>query len=209
MEAIEYTAIEEGVLINCRMFVEKNFLPEEHCNELIKYYNSAIDTTKATDIHTFFSDRLIWFTHVPDASPAKNIMRQTRINTIKLIKEFYQLEYPIYGDSIQLVSWPEGMGMPTHYDNRHPRRNEPHGTPWREYAGVIYLNDDYAGGELYISSANPNIVLKPEKGMLVVFGGGDGFMHGVQPPYGNTRYTMPCWFTRDITKNEVDYSAYL
>jgi hypothetical protein len=86
--------------------------------------------------------------------------------------------------------------------------DEAHNTPWREYAGVIYLNDNFTGGELFISSANPPIVLKPAKGMLVVFGGGDGFLHGVLPAYGNTRYTMPCWFTQDHTKKENEFSAY-
>ena len=94
--------------------------------------------------------------------------------------------------------------MPPHYDNRHPCKNEPHPTPWREYAGVIYLNDNYTDGELFLSSPDPHIVLRPEKGMLVVFGGGDGFMHGVRAPYGATRYTMPCWFTRDAAQEEKD-----
>lgn len=207
MEKYEFKAIENGLELNCKFFVKKQFLPPTQCEELIKYYNDSIEEKQARGVG-FFDGRLLWYSRVEDSSPAKEIMRQTRINTIKLIKEFYALGHEIYGDSIQLVSWPEGLGMTPHYDNRHPDKNEPHPSSWREYAGVIYLNDDYRGGELFISSANPPIVLKPEKGMLVVFGGGDGYMHGVNPAYGNARYTMPCWFTQDATKKESDFSSY-
>lgn len=207
MEAIEYTAIEDGIPLNCVICVKKKFLPEDQCDELIRYYDSAIEQLKAPNVG-FFNDRLIWSSNIPELAPAKAIMRQTKNNTIKLISDFHKLEHPLYGDSIMLVSWPQGLAMPPHYDNRHPRKEEPHTTPWREYAGVIYLNDDYEGGEIYFSNANPHIVLKPEKGMLVVFASGDGYMHGVKAAYGNTRYTMPCWFTRDASRNESDTPTY-
>lgn len=207
MEKYEFHPIEKGLSEKCQFFVKKQFLPFEQCDEVIKYYQNVAEEKKAKGIG-FFDDRLIWYTRVPDAEPTKEIMRQSRVNTIQLIKKFYHIQHEIYGDSIQLVSWPEGLGMQPHYDNRHPNKNEPHTTPWREYAGVIYLNDNYTGGEFYMNSANPPIMLKPEKGMLVVFGCGEGYSHGVCPAYGHTRYTMPCWFTSDVTKQESEYSAY-
>lgn len=205
MEKYEYRALEKGLEIDCKIFVKKHFLPEDQCDELINYYKVATDDKKATDMG-FFDDRVIWYSRVSDSCLPKEIMRQTKVNTINLIKECYGINHEIYGDSIQLVSWPEGLGMPQHYDNRHPNKNEQHTTPWREYAGVVYLNDDYDGGELVIGSANPPIILKPEKGMLVIFGGGDGYMHGVRPASKCMRYTMPCWFTSDITKMESEAS---
>lgn len=203
MEKYTYKAIENGSEMICNFFVCKNFLAGEQCDQLIDYYKSASEDKKATNIG-YFDTRLIWFSAIENSHPVKDLMRQARKKTINLIKEFYEIKHDIVGDSIQLVSWPEGLGMPAHYDNRHPNKDEPHTTPWREYAGVIYLNDDFSEGELCITSANPPFLLKPEKGMLVVFGGGEGFMHGVRAAYGNTRYTMPCWFTSDVTKKERD-----
>lgn len=206
MEKYEFPTIENGLTLQCRFFVKKEFLPHDQCDELVKYYKDSTEDKKAKNMG-FFADRVIWYTRIPDAAPVKEMMRQARVQTIKLIKEFYDVKHEIYGDSIQLVNWPEGLGMQPHYDNRHPNKNEIHTTPWREYAGVIYLNDDYSGGEWFISSVNPHIVIKPKKGMLVVFGCGDGFMHGVLPAYGNIRYTMPCWFTSDVTKKESECFA--
>lgn len=207
MEKYEYKAFESGQEVQCKVFVKKQFLQENHCEELIRFYNQVTEDKKANNIG-FFDYRVIWYTHIPEKELARTIMKETRIKTIELIKEWYELSHDIYGDSIQLVSWPEGLGMPLHYDNRHPNKNELHGTPWREYAGVIYLNDNYDGGELILGSVTPPILLKPERGMLVVFGGGDGYLHGVRPAFKNTRYTMPCWFTADATKAESDISVY-
>ena len=207
METREFNPIENGLEERCQFFIKKKFLPANQCDQLIEYYQQFAEEKKAKGIG-FFDDRVIWYSRVPESVPAKEIMRQSRINTIQLIKTFYGIRHEIYADSIQLVSWPEGLGMPPHYDNRHPNKNEPHTTPWREYAGVIYLNDNFSGGEFFINSANPMIMLKPEKGMLVVFGCGEGYMHGVCPAYGHTRYTMPCWFTSDVTKKESELVAY-
>lgn len=203
MQGYNYTAFEDGEKLDCSFFVQRNFLGASECDKLIAYFNNS-PHKRNNESGGFFGGRIIWFTHIDDNPEVSNIMRVARYKVIDHIKEFHKLEHEVYGDSIQLVSWPEDLGMPAHYDNRHPNKHEPHPTPWRHYAGVIYLNDDYEGGELFISSAKPEIVIKPEKGMLVVFGGGTGYMHGVMPAYGNTRYTMPCWYTNDPTKAESD-----
>jgi predicted 2-oxoglutarate/Fe(II)-dependent dioxygenase YbiX len=198
-----FTAIEGGQPLPCRFFVQHGFLTPEQCDVLIDFHVRTTDKRPRTG-KGFFDGRVTWFPFIPDDEPAKAIMRNARTEAIRLIREFYDIAHPMYGDSVQINDWPEGMGMPAHYDRRHPDKHEQHPMPWREYAGVVYLNDDYYGGELYINSANPPIVLKPVKGMIVIFGGGDGFMHGVHPPYGKTRYTMPCWFTSDPQRQEQE-----
>lgn len=203
MERVTYDAMEDGKIIACQVFIEKQFLLPDECDVLIAYFKQAAPSILTTG-NGFFDGRVIWYPHVPTTHPARAIMRDAKTRTRQRIKECYGLGHDVYGDSIQLVCWPEGIGMAAHYDNRHPNRHEIHSTPWREYGAVVYLNDEYAGGELFIESANPTLFIKPQKGMLVVFGGGDGYFHGVQPAYGVTRYTMPCWFTTDITKAESD-----
>ena len=50
--------------------------------------------------------------------------------------------------------------------------------PSIRYATIIYLNDDYAGGELFFSEKN--LELRPKPGTLVVFPGTKEFNHGVR-----------------------------
>lgn len=64
-----------------------------------------------------------------------------------------------------------------------------HTDPSIKYATIIYLNDDYLGGELFFTSKD--LELKPKPGSLVIFPGTDEFNHGVrhvQP--GPIRYVL-------------------
>ncbi len=40
----------------------------------------------------------------------------------------------------------------------------------RDFSGIVYLNDDYQGGEFYFTALNT--VIKPKKGMLVAITAG-------------------------------------
>ena len=93
--------------------------------------------------------------------------------------------------------------MPPHADDRH-MDGTPNDMPWRQCAAVVYLNDDYAGGEFIFSHASPPVSIKPVKGSLVAFGGGLDFTHEVRPAIGGSRYTMPGWYTSDPRYRERD-----
>ena len=65
-----------------------------------------------------------------------------------------------------------------------------HTDPSIKYAAVLYLNDDYVGGEIFWP--NKDLVLKPKPGTLVMFPGTDEFHHGVKHVgEGPIRYVMP------------------
>lgn len=75
----------------------------------------------------------------------------------------------------------EGVELKAHTDQ--------HTDPSIRYATIIYLNDDYEGGELFFS--NKGLDLRPKPGDLVIFPGTDEFNHGVrhvQP--GPIRYVI-------------------
>lgn len=90
--------------------------------------------------------------------------------------------------------------MPAHADNA-----EPHGSantaPFRDFASVVYFNDEYRGGELCFTKVGRRIV--PKKALLMAFKGGIEHMHGVSEVEGGSRYTMPGWYTRDITPGSI------
>jgi len=61
--------------------------------------------------------------------------------------------------------------------------------PSIRYATIIYLNDNYTGGELFFS--NKNVEIKPRPGSLVIFPGTQEFNHGVRHvKAGPLRYVL-------------------
>jgi len=64
----------------------------------------------------------------------------------------------------------EGVQLKDHTDQ--------HTDPSIKYATIIYINDDYADGELFFS--NKDLQLKPKPGSLVIFPGTEEFNHGVR-----------------------------
>lgn len=58
-------------------------------------------------------------------------------------------------------------------------------------AGWVYLNDDYAGGE--VSFINQGVSFKPKAGDLILFPGNNHYWYNVAPANGS-RYIMPIWF---------------
>ena len=71
----------------------------------------------------------------------------------------------------------------------------------RDYASIIYLNDDYEGGEL--SYINLNLVTKPPTGSLMIFKTGSKYLHEVKMVSGDkTRYCLPAWiFSSPVDKD--------
>ena len=82
-----------------------------------------------------------------------------------------------------------GQNMDAHIDER----NEVNSESTREYAAVIYVNDDYEAGE--IRYVNFDISVKPEAGSILVFKTGPEYLHEVLQVRGNNpRYCLPGFF---------------
>ena len=112
-----------------------------------------------------------------------------------MVERFYALKAPLYNDIFQLVQWPTGLSMRPHADRANPD-GSPHGMPYRNFAGILYLNDDYEGGELYFTALD--IVIKPKRGMFVGFTGGFHHEHAVtRIESGAVRMTMPSFYSFD------------
>ena len=97
----------------------------------------------------------------------------------------------LFSDAILVVRW-DGEAMAPHRDHRFAD-GTPNRTPWREWAGVIYLNDDYIGGALTFPESGETY--RPVAGTLVMFPA--THLHGVEPAANGPRYTSPLWFTGD------------
>jgi hypothetical protein len=57
---------------------------------------------------------------------------------------------------------------------------------WEEYSIIIYLNDNYKGGELELP--NFNVKVKPEAGSIFIFPSGDPYEHVAHKSYDGQKY---------------------
>lgn len=59
-------------------------------------------------------------------------------------------------------------------------------------SGVLYLNDEYSGGEL--GFPNQEFFIKPRAGSMIIFPSTDPYVHDPQPAYGAERYICPVFW---------------
>lgn len=76
-----------------------------------------------------------------------------------------------------------GECLPAHDDLGPPELNAP-----VEYGVVLYLNEDFVGGELYYSEKN--LELPPKRGMLVIHPSTKEYTHGVREVTEGVRYGL-------------------
>ena len=60
---------------------------------------------------------------------------------------------------------------------------------------VLYLNNNYEGGELYFK--NQNIKIKPEAGSLIAFPSVDPYFHESMPVLSGIKYISPGFWIKD------------
>lgn len=127
-------------------------------------------------------------------------------NIREKVKYFVQVRYhkpEIYSDVCQIARWTPGFKLKPHADaeytdddDNHLRGVErKHPFYYRQFASVIYLNDNFLGGETFFP--NQDFVQKPKAGTLVVFPCTKEYLHGVTNITEGVRYTCPSWYTQD------------
>jgi len=87
-----------------------------------------------------------------------------------------------------------------HADNARRERGRwvPNHTPQRDYTGLVYLNDNFTGGELVFPDRD--VVMIPKPGLLVGFPSNHKFVHAVPKVLSGKRYSLPVWFTVNAAK---------
>jgi hypothetical protein len=178
------------------------FASNSDCLEVISAYERCCATCSHRVGDRFFDDRVLWINSFPDTErKARRILQLWRRRAVALISD--HVGGRVYSDTVQVVRW-EGQAMPPHQDDRHPD-GSPHKTPWRAWASIIYLNDDFDGGEIYFLGTGE--CYKPVAGSLVFFEGAR--WHGVRAVTRGVRYTSPSWYATDPAREDryagVDY----
>lgn len=91
----------------------------------------------------------------------------------------------------KLLKYSSGSMMPAHSDN---------GYTSRILSLIIYLNDDYEGGELFFK--NFDLTIKPKSGSVLCFPSSFIYLHEVKKITSGSRYSYPVWF-HNKTKQDL------
>ena len=145
----------------------KNFISDTMSNNIITFHKSYFDLNR----ENCFTHRNTQVIDPPISDQTEQIYNILK-EFIKTVNENYEINY------FQIVKWPTGEFQDEHLDfDYHP------------YTSILYLNDDYTGGETVVGDTT----ILPEKNKLIGFEG-DKMTHSVNEITEGTRYTIPCWY---------------
>jgi hypothetical protein len=111
-------------------------------------------------------------------------MQEWALKVYNFVLENYKMPFEEFNPhKTHIAKFLPGNGMHEHFDSSRPK----------DIATILYLNQDYLGGDIYFPKYN--ISFKPEPGDLLCFPDNPDFVHGVKPIEDGVRYTTPRWFT--------------
>jgi predicted 2-oxoglutarate/Fe(II)-dependent dioxygenase YbiX len=168
----------------------EDFLDPSICDHIVMWFKTT-PKVKKNGGNSLFNERQIDYANISDPQVRK------LVNAFKFDAAFFARkcfnESHLYPDYTDLVLWDEGTGMVVHADNSY-QDGTPNYCSWRKYSGVLYLNDEFLGGETFFPDLGP-LFIKPKKGKFVVYPSNLEYSHGITTVVGGKRYTMPIWFT--------------
>lgn len=174
--------------------INENFLDEE----LFKSFSTFAKVSKMYDLNendTFWSKKVIHLHEViffgKERKVYANIVRDK-------IKEVFELEQEIYPDLLCITKW-----LPETSHGLHAPSQNLDGTPndlhWRRFGAILFLNEDYDGGEIYFPKQN--ITINPKQNTLLLYPGTAEFVHEKRTIKKNIRYIIDSFWTFNKAKN--------
>ena len=140
------------------------------------------------DVREFHKDRNIHYEDIPDKKIKDLLMYYARKN-IFFIDHYFKTKTDVWGD-MRLCRWKPGHSMPLHIDR------QPQGNDTMDFSSLVYLNDNYSGGELYFLENKKEVNLKMKALSCMIFPSGEEYIHGVKEILKGKRYTIPSWYIK-------------
>jgi hypothetical protein len=180
-----------------RILVSENTLSLKECRFLVALYDRYSRLTRNRDYNC--RPLLDYYTlrNVDTASAS-------RLYNVSLrCKEEIELHFStpeLFVESLFVACLFSGDSHIPHADNerREQGRWVPNHTPQRHYTGLVYLNDDFTGGELVFPDRD--VVIIPKPGLFIGFPSNHKFVHAVPKVLSGKRYSLPIWFTLNSAK---------
>lgn len=168
-----------------RIAVVEDFITQEDADILIN--EIVFGQPKTPESYPEYYKTRFGGTAFPYNETVTHLMRKYGHKANELHKTLNGFVNPIYVFKYFGNHNPVGWSGPLHADSVDPE-------PWIEFSTVIYLNDDFTGGEIYFP--NQNFSYKPKKLSAVFFpSAGAEYVHGVTEVLSGDRYTIPIMHT--------------
>lgn len=173
-----------------------NIISDIECDNIFNYYKTN-HTNDINNINTlpWFEGNTFYWNFLKNTSISKEI-EISRNRITEIVKNSYGVN--VYPNVTTLVMWKEGKAMSIHKDNGY--ENDKHILHMRTYTSVMYLNDDFEGGETRIlkeKSDETEYLYKPQKGSVLIFKSDESCLHGVDKIRKGERLTLSMWFSID------------
>jgi predicted 2-oxoglutarate/Fe(II)-dependent dioxygenase YbiX len=101
----------------------------------------------------------------------------------------YGIYGPLFHEDYDLLKYKEGQEYKAHCDDGQGMN--------RVISSILYLNDDYEGGELEF--VHMGIKIKPQAGMLILFPSSFPYTHIAHPVTGGKKYALVTWIKNTST----------
>lgn len=182
----------EGVLLVYK------FIDLKTCKMLMKYADSqAFSELFVVDPHLSKKDRIIHMKdqgrithHVHIDGKALEILNLFNDIFCRQLASFYGVDFEWY-ERPQILRYPPGGKYNQHADGEHLENGEWVRAQDRDYSVLLYLNDEYEGGELTL--INWDFSIKPKPGMLLAFPSDWRYLHAALPTVSGIRYAIVSW----------------
>jgi hypothetical protein len=193
----------------------ENFISKDSCDFLIKNFEDTLKETSNTGIfggpnqgaetawYLGNNNPIISYTEYKDKNIAIDLLTSISNSISRSMSEYYNVL--LDPRSIFYSKMIKGANLNEHYDNYEPDgsifipSNHDHNTINKlgfesDFSGLLYLNDNYEGGEIVFPKQN--ISLKPKPGTLIFFSGDMNFPHSVNEVLHGSRYNLVSFFWR-------------
>ncbi len=158
----------------------ENFVDEKDAENLINYFND--NQHLCYDAEEEHKHRNLHSSAIKDIK-IKNLLSYYAYKNIIFIDHIYKTKTKLWGE-MRLCRWRPGESMGIHIDRNIKTRNNN-----VDFSSLVYLNDNYEGGELVFKDKE----LKMPKLSCIVF---ESHLHphAVKQVLKNNRYTIPSWY---------------
>ncbi len=182
----------EGVL------VLYNYIDGKNCRMLMKYADSqAHSALGVVDREKSGKDNIVEqkhegriTDHVHIDGKALEILNLFNDIYCRQLASFYDVNFEWY-ERPQILRYPPGGKYNQHADADHQEAEGWVRVQDRDFSVLLYLNDDYEGGELHL--VNWNFTIKPKPGMLLAFPSDWRYLHAALPTVSGVRYAIVAW----------------
>lgn len=172
--------------------VIKDFISKEDSDILISYIEKRFptdDKPRSRQTIMFGRDNLNTASShiICGIDEVEELVRNYTSKATEIVRGVFEKDIKIFLSSFWLSKHYPGSKMRPHSDTDSGK------SPQYCNSGIIYLNGQEDGGELFFPKIN--LILKPDQGDLIIFDSRHrDAIHGIKQ-VNDFRYTIPMWFT--------------